>query len=91
MANNKLNIIIHRYDTPTRYVDGANVEWRVSLKQESGAIANTGREFSERRDALNYADGVAMALHTLDRFGTVVTELVTKVDRNRYVYSPIEL
>jgi hypothetical protein len=100
MANRKLNILIHRYETPTRYIDGdlfgdQVVEWRVSLRRaDDGFPSNSGREFADKHAALVYADGIAMALSTVDCLGTVVTELVTRVrgrESYRYVYEPIEL
>lgn len=92
MANRKLNVIIHRYETPTRYLDGEDVEWVVLLKSEDGSIPRS-RQFAERRDALNYADGLIAALKTLDQFGTLVTELVSRVGSypNQYVRTPMEL
>lgn len=90
MANRKLNVIIHRYETPTRYLDGEDIEWGVSLKSEDGSIPRS-RQFAKRRDALNYADGLIAALKTLDQFGTLVTELVSRVASHQYVRTPMEL
>jgi hypothetical protein len=69
MDNKKHIVQVMKLEGPITYDDGSEENFRVRLVSKGGfskphEILNTGRGFMTRHEAMLYADGQFMALHT---------------------------